>query len=72
MTNRMNQLLDDAARVMQVNTGFLGRGLVRPAITSIHGGTVCERDRRNLDVAMGVAAFREYLAVRILTELENA
>jgi hypothetical protein len=70
--NRMKQLRDEAARLMQVNSGFVESGLVRPAITSIHGGTVCERDRRNLDVAMGVAAFREYLAVRILTELENA
>ena len=57
---------------MQVDGSFLKLGLVSPAITSIHGGAVCDRDRRNLDVAMGVAAFREYLAVRILTELENA
>ena len=64
--NRMNQLLDEAARLMQVNSGFVELGLVRPAIKSIHGVTVSGSHRRNLDIAMGVAAFREYLAVRIL------
>ena len=34
MTNRMNQLLDEGARVMHVNSDFLKLGLVSPAITS--------------------------------------
>jgi hypothetical protein len=71
-TNRRNRLLAEAANVMQVDTHFLRLALVQPALWSITGIVLTERQRKNLEMALGVGAFREYLAAQILAGLENA
>jgi hypothetical protein len=66
---RQEEILDQAATVMQVDSGFLESGIVRRAVETLTGGSLSSLDTTNLDVALAVAPLREYLALRVLGEV---
>lgn len=69
LRNRQEEILDQAATVMQVDSGFLESGIVRRAVETLTGGSLSLLDSTNLGVALAVAPLREYLGLRILGEV---
>ena len=71
ITAREGELLNQVADQMGMNPRFLERGIARPALDSLDGSTLSVSDRRNLETALNVPPFREYLSLRILSRLAN-
>ena len=57
---------------MGMDTRFLERGIVRRVLERLDYTNLSTIDRRNLEAALSVAPFREYISLRILSRLANA
>ena len=69
---REGELLNQVADLMGMNATFLERGIAHRALDSLDGSTLSVADRRNLETALNVPPFREYLSLRILSRLANS
>ena len=68
---REEELLNQVSEHMGRDTRFLERGIARQALDSLDGFTLSAADARNLETALNVPPFREYLSLRILSRLAN-
>lgn len=72
-----DEFLTLAAQTMRVGPkavadDYFVRGAVaEPAISTLRGGTLTPEVERNLGVALQVASFRQYLALRVLDEVDR-
>jgi hypothetical protein len=74
---RRDDLLEKARRTLsegtrQINDNLIEEGMVRPALRAVKDGAAYrDHERNNLLVAYGSAAFRHYLGLRLLEQLET-
>ncbi len=69
LQTRENEMLDQVAKLMNVDENFVKRGLVRPVLTSSDYNELADVHRYNVETALSTAPFREYLGLRILSSL---
>jgi len=76
-SRQMEELLRKAADSMKAGPRatadeyFVRDEIVRPALSTLRGGSMTQSQKRNLAVAIQVASFRQYLAICVLDEVER-
>ena len=68
---REEELLNQVSEQMGMNTRFLEHGIVNRVLDSLDYSALSAADARNLETALNVPPFREYLSLRILSRLAN-
>ena len=67
---REKELLDEVASQMGIHDRFID-GVVRKALIHLDYSDLSKMDRNNAQVALNIAPFREYLGLRVLSQLLN-
>jgi len=68
---REEELLNQVSDQMGRDTRFLEHGIVNRVLDSLDYSELSAADARNLETALNVPPFREYLSLRILSRLAN-
>ena len=69
LRRRENEMLEQVARLMNVDENFVKRGIVQRVLASSDYNELTTLDQYNLETALSTAPFREYLGLRILSSL---
>ncbi len=54
-----------------IDTNFIKRGLIEPALRSFRGGSLTTLEENNIELALNIEPFRRLLAIRILEGIEQ-
>ena len=69
LLRRENEMLEQVARLMNVDENFVKRGIVQRVLASSDYNELATLDQYNVETALSTAPFREYLGLRILSSL---
>lgn len=69
LQTRENEMLEQVARLMNVDVNFVKQGIVKHVLASSDYNELPAVHRYNVETALSAAPFREYLGLRILSSL---
>jgi len=54
-----------------IDTNFIKRGLIEPALRSFRGGSLTTLEENNIELALNIEPFRRLLGIQILEVIER-
>ncbi len=72
LQQRRAQFLEKVSDAMgYIDTNFIKRGLIEPALRSFRGGSLTMLEENNLELALNIEPFRRLLGIRVLEVIEQ-